>query len=267
MEFMTAAFVKVGIACTEIARPDTGLSLWQIARFLAHPHREGRPLHNRTALPRRDFRVPCTTSHDSERFFMPLTRVLQVDGRPIRIYDGLVAQPQVSQLTEAFLGANFVKDEVARPDTSQHRHWALNIPLETAAQLAVYQPTLAAVRDFEAGDTYRIYRCYCNHAAYGDMLFTHTDAQPGQKGLTALWYIAPEWNVEWGGKPCFTTPITMRKPSLRRNQAGWWSLIAPSSMWVAPLTGTVTRRATPSLSSWNRLRRDVSAPSRSCFAR
>lgn len=134
---------------------------------------------------------------------MPLTRALEIEGRSIRIYDDLVALPHVQQLTQAFMQANFVRDEVARPDTGQFRHWALNIPLETAGQLVVYQPTLTAVRDFEAGDTYRIYRCYCNHAAYGDMLFTHTDAQPGRKGLTALWYIAPEWNVEWGGETLF----------------------------------------------------------------
>ena len=134
---------------------------------------------------------------------MPLTRATQVEGRSIRVYDGLVALPHINQLTEAFLGANFVRDEVARPDTAAYRHWVLGIPLETAPQLAVYQPTLAAVRDFEGGADYRIYRCYCNHAAYGDMLFTHTDAQPEQKRLTALWYIAPEWNVEWGGETLF----------------------------------------------------------------
>ncbi|MGH8126255.1 MAG: 2OG-Fe(II) oxygenase [Rhodanobacteraceae bacterium] len=134
---------------------------------------------------------------------MSLTRSLQVEGRPIRVYDGLVALPHIKQLTEAFFGASFVRDEVARTDTGQFRHWALNIPLETAAKLAVYQPTLGAVRDFEDADEYRIYRCYCNHAAYGDMLFTHTDAKPGRKGLTALWYIAPEWNVEWGGETLF----------------------------------------------------------------
>lgn len=134
---------------------------------------------------------------------MPLTRAVEIEGRPLRVYDDLVALPQIKRLTEAFLGANFVCDEVARPDTAQYRHWELNIPLETAAQLAVYQPTLAAVRDFEDGDRYRIYRSYCNHAAYGDMLFTHTDAQPGQRGLTALWYIAPEWDVEWGGETMF----------------------------------------------------------------
>jgi hypothetical protein len=134
---------------------------------------------------------------------MPLTRALEVEGRPIRIYDGLVPVSYAKQLTEAFMKANFVRDEVARPDTGAFLHWVLNIPLETAPQLAVYQPTLDAVRDFEGGAEYRIYRCYCNHAAYGDMLFTHTDALPGQQGLTALWYIAPEWNVEWGGETLF----------------------------------------------------------------
>lgn len=134
---------------------------------------------------------------------MSLTRAQQIEGRSIRVYDGLVALAHMKQLTNAFLNANFVRDEVARPDTAAFRHWALNIPMEAAEQLAVYTPTLTAIRDFEQGANYQIYRCYCNHASYGDMLFTHTDVEPGGKGLTALWYIAPEWDVEWGGETLF----------------------------------------------------------------
>lgn len=135
---------------------------------------------------------------------MPLTRAMQVEGRPIRVYDGLVPLPLIKQLTDALMGANFVKDEIARAETAQFRHWEMGIPLETARQLAVYQPTLDALRDFEDGANYRINRCYCNHAAFGEMLFIHTDTKrPGEKGLTALWYIAPEWNPEWGGETLF----------------------------------------------------------------
>ena len=72
---------------------------------------------------------------------MPMTRSMQVEGRPIRVYDGLVALPHIKQLTDAFMGANFVRDEVARADTAQFRHWELNIPLETAPQLAVSEPS------------------------------------------------------------------------------------------------------------------------------
>ena len=134
---------------------------------------------------------------------MPANRSYQVEGRPIRVYDGLIGEQDIYRLTAAMENGAFKRDEVARPETAGFRHWALNIPLDTAPRLPVYQPTLKAVRDFDGAQHYKIYRCYCNHAGYGDMLFTHTDAAPGRPGLTALWYVAPEWNVEWGGETLF----------------------------------------------------------------
>lgn len=134
---------------------------------------------------------------------MQCTRSHKIDGREIRVYDGLLPLQQVQRLTALFEGGAFTRSEFARPETAAVRHWALNIPLEAAVQLPVYAPTLAAVEEFAGGAAYHAYRCYCNHAAYGDMLFTHTDCHPGQRDLTALWYIAPEWNVEWGGETLF----------------------------------------------------------------
>lgn len=134
---------------------------------------------------------------------MPLTRFQCIEDRPIRIYDGLLALPVVQQLASAFAKAGFARTEIARPDTSGYRHWVTEIPLETAMQLPVYRPTMDAARDFGQPANYRAYRSYCNYAAYGDMLFTHTDCRPEEKDLTALWYIAPEWNVEWGGETLF----------------------------------------------------------------
>lgn len=134
---------------------------------------------------------------------MPLTRTHQIQGRYIRVYDGLASVPDIRLLAAAFMKANFTRTEIARPDTGAYRHWVLEIPQESAQQLAVYQATLAAVRDFNNGESYRVYRSYCNHAAYGDMLFTHTDSLPEQDDLTALWFIAPEWNAEWGGETLF----------------------------------------------------------------
>ena len=134
---------------------------------------------------------------------MPLTRAQSIQGHVIRVYDGLVALPAIKQLTTAFMKAGFARTEIARPDTGGYRHWVTEIPLETAAELQVYQPTMDAVHDFEHAVKYRVYRSYCNYAAYGDMLFTHTDCRPEEQDLTALWYIAPEWNVEWGGETLF----------------------------------------------------------------
>ena len=134
---------------------------------------------------------------------MQAVRCFSIEGREIRVYDALLQAQEIRSLTTAFEGGAFTRSEYARPETAVFRHWALNIPLEAAAQLPVYQPTLAAAGEFAGHSNYKIYSCYCNNAAYGDMLFTHTDCLPGKRELTALWFIAPEWNVEWGGETLF----------------------------------------------------------------
>ncbi|HET7921220.1 MAG TPA: 2OG-Fe(II) oxygenase [Gammaproteobacteria bacterium] len=134
---------------------------------------------------------------------MQPTREHSIEGHSIRIYDGLLQEQAIHALTAALDEGGFVRSEIARPDTQAFRHWALNIPLEAAVKLPVYQPTLDAMRQFSSEARHHIYRCYCNYASYGDMLFTHTDCDPGTTDLTALWFIAPHWDVEWGGETLF----------------------------------------------------------------
>jgi hypothetical protein len=134
---------------------------------------------------------------------MQASRSQEIEGRAVRVYDGLISQPEINALTSMLDQGAFTHTEHARDDTKAFRHWVLNFPLEAAARLPVYAPTLQAMRDFDAGRTYRIYRSYCNYASYGDMLFSHTDARPGEQGVTALWFIAPVWEAEWGGETLF----------------------------------------------------------------
>jgi SM-20-related protein len=131
------------------------------------------------------------------------TRRHSIEGREVRVYDGLLKANEIQGLTAALQNGAFTRTEFARPETAAFRHWVLKISLESAAQLPVYQPTLAAAGEFAAETEWRICRCYCNYAAYGDMLFTHTDCPPGAGELTAVWFIAPEWSVEWGGETLF----------------------------------------------------------------
>jgi SM-20-related protein len=131
------------------------------------------------------------------------TRQHCIEGREVRVYDGLLKANDIHSMVAGLQNAEFTRTESARPDTAAFRHWVLNVALESGAQLPAYQPTLAAAAEFRAGTAYSVYRCYCNYAAYGDVLLTHTDCAPGAGHLTALWYVAPEWNVEWGGETLF----------------------------------------------------------------
>lgn len=131
---------------------------------------------------------------------MPAVRRHLIDGREVRVYDGLLGREDILALTAMLDDGAFTRTESARADTAAVRHWVLNIPLEVGTRLPVYAPMMEAIRDIAAGKPYRSYRCYCNHASFGDMLFTHTDCDPATRDFTALWYIAPEWDVEWGGE-------------------------------------------------------------------
>lgn len=131
------------------------------------------------------------------------TRTGSIEGRKIAIFDELIGMPELNGMVRALENGAFTKTEVARPDTNQFKHWALNLSLEQAQGLPMYAPTIEAAGQLDPGHSYRAYRSYCNFAAYGDMLFTHTDAVPGANELTALWFIAPEWDPEWGGETLF----------------------------------------------------------------
>lgn len=142
------------------------------------------------------------TTHSSPDLPLRPTREVQVDGRPIKIFDGLLAN--VGDYVKALSKAAFTRTEVARPDTAGYKHWATEITIEALARQPIFQLTARAVQAFCGPDiTYRAYRAYTNHAAYGDMLFTHTDCLPDQHDLTALWYLCEHWDVEWGGETLF----------------------------------------------------------------
>ncbi|MDX1569550.1 MAG: 2OG-Fe(II) oxygenase [Xanthomonadales bacterium] len=132
------------------------------------------------------------------------TRHGTVDGRAIYVYDDLVPHDIIVQIKDALDRNSFVRNEIARPDTEQYRHWARNMTVEAAQQLPLFKATILAAQPFcSDGSRYRLYRAYTNYASYGDMLFTHTDCEPGAREVTALWFIADDWDLEWGGETLF----------------------------------------------------------------
>ena len=130
------------------------------------------------------------------------TRELQVDGRHLKVFDGLL--PNVGEYVAALSRASFTRTEIARPETADYKHWATEIKLESLVQQPIFDPTRRAVLRFaEPGYGYRPYRAYTNVASFGDMLFTHVDCLPEMHDLTAIWYLCDRWDIVWGGETMF----------------------------------------------------------------
>jgi SM-20-related protein len=131
------------------------------------------------------------------------TRHGLVDGRDVFVFDGMVPDPDLADYVAALERAPFTRTETAKHETAEYKHWVSEIPVANLAQLPLWSATERAVAHARPGQSLRPYRAYTNYAAYGDMLFTHTDCHPDLRGLTALWFLSMHWEAEWGGETMF----------------------------------------------------------------
>jgi SM-20-related protein len=126
-----------------------------------------------------------------------------IGDRGIWVFDGLLPAHSVATMVNALDRAPFTRTEVATPDTPQYRHWACEMDLRVLTGLPLHQATLKAMAHVAPDRHYRAYRAYTNFASYGDVLMIHTDCVPGADEFTALWYLANDWDADWGGETVF----------------------------------------------------------------
>jgi hypothetical protein len=131
------------------------------------------------------------------------TRHGVVEGRDVFVFDGLISETELGEYFEALARAPFTRTEIAKPETAEYKHWVSELPLANVTRLPLWVATERAVAAVRPGETYRPYRAYTNYAAFGDMLYTHTDCRPDQRELTALWFLSTQWEPEWGGETMF----------------------------------------------------------------
>lgn len=135
---------------------------------------------------------------------VPRSKVHEIDGCKVAVFDGLMPDVDVVRYHDALAQAAFKRTEVARPDTAGYRHWVTEIALTALQRQPILGLTMSALAAFDRELLdYVPYRAYTNVASYGDMLFTHRDCMPDQKDITALWFICGEWDIEWGGETVF----------------------------------------------------------------
>lgn len=130
------------------------------------------------------------------------TRAVQVDGRDVYVFDGLVPAEESARYFAAISRASFTRTESAHGDT-EFRHWVCEMPLENLQRTTLWPATDSAVTRVRPAERFVPYRVYTNYASFGDTLLTHVDAVTEARELTALWYLCESWDPEWGGETLF----------------------------------------------------------------
>ena len=114
-----------------------------------------------------------------------------------------MSEADLGAYVDALARAAFTRTETAKSETAEFKHWVSEMPLANVTQLPLWPATEQAIACARPGESYRPLRAYTNYAAYGDMLYTHTDCPPDRRELTILWYLSKHWEPEWGGETMF----------------------------------------------------------------
>jgi hypothetical protein len=130
-------------------------------------------------------------------------RTASVEGHDLFVFDDLVSPDEATLYYKAILKAAFTRNETARPETQEFKHWVCEMPLENLPRTSLWLATEKAVAALRPDDRLRPYRCYTNYASFGDVLLTHVDALPDTREMTALWFLCDRWETEWGGETLF----------------------------------------------------------------
>src|ERR1043165_4831720 len=127
----------------------------------------------------------------------------EVDSRRIVVIDDVVDASLIHSFYDGLTTGPFKRTEVASRETAAHRHWVWEMGLDQLKHSDLWTATRHVIAQVWDGESYEPFRAYTNYAAFGDMLFTHLDCGPDAREVTALWYICPEWEIEWGGETLF----------------------------------------------------------------
>ena len=129
------------------------------------------------------------------------TRETLIDGRKIQVFDNLLPGNVLNTLIRRFYNAAFKKTEVGRPDTANFPHWSHELEASNLSSEDFWKHTVDGVKHFNSKNKWKVYRAYVNYSAFGECMFSHVDAK--SRELTCLWYLVPEWDIDWGGETIF----------------------------------------------------------------
>jgi hypothetical protein len=127
----------------------------------------------------------------------------EINSRKIAVFDDLVSLSVIEEEFKTLNSSSFTHTEYATVGTERFRHWVRPIPVKFCVAGPLWPPSRKATSDIFGAKSIEPLRSYTNFASYGDMLFSHTDSAPSRSEVTALWYICPRWETDWGGETLF----------------------------------------------------------------
>jgi hypothetical protein len=129
-----------------------------------------------------------------------ISRRYSIGGKQIVVLDNLFPADEVKKLHQLLARLPYHLSEMDTPETRHNLNWAANLPLPIVTGIPILKKCMDLARGFYADRQLELRRVYVNFNRYGDMQYTHHDAE---EGVTALYYANADWQEHWGGETVF----------------------------------------------------------------
>ena len=76
---------------------------------------------------------------------------------------------------------------------------ATELDIKETKQTALYEQIISNIAECFPKEEVVLQRAYVNMTQFGDMEYPHRDCKETDKDITALYYVNPHWDLNWGG--------------------------------------------------------------------
>lgn len=131
------------------------------------------------------------------------SRLVCVDGRTLRVCDGLFDVETIRAIDELVRTCPYTFDNADSPEDRHNRRWKAEFTAEICERQPFFTRTLQLLTEHHRGRPLQLDRIYANVNAFGERFFPHTDGESGRPGITALYYANARWEEAWGAETVF----------------------------------------------------------------
>lgn len=129
-----------------------------------------------------------------------LSRHLAIGTGQLFVLDGLFRDEAIASLFEFVRKLPYNLRDYDSEETSSVRHWLAELPIPLVEGTPVLRDCIQAAHVLAAPAPLRLVRAHANLVTYGDIMFPHQDSD---RGVTAIYYANPTWDVAWQGETVF----------------------------------------------------------------
>jgi len=126
-----------------------------------------------------------------------------IDGRELFLIDDFLAGPALRNFAEDLEHEPFVRGERDRSGGTDFVSWVRDYEPPQVRRQPYFRRIAEQLAACFPDESFELVRAYASALSYGDLSLAHRDCGAEARDVTAVLYLTPDWQRDWGGETIF----------------------------------------------------------------